>query len=45
MLHAWEGKEAHRIVVGRPEGKRLLGRPKHRFQSKIKIEMDFKEIG
>jgi hypothetical protein len=28
MQHAREGKETHG-VVGRPEGKRLLGRPKH----------------
>jgi hypothetical protein len=34
---------AYRISVGRPEGKRSLGRPRHRWEDNIK--MDFKEVG
>jgi hypothetical protein len=30
-------------LVGRPEGKRPLGRPRHRWEDNIK--MDIKEIG
>jgi hypothetical protein len=30
-------------LVGRPEGKRLLGRPRRRWEDNIK--MDFREIG
>jgi hypothetical protein len=30
MSHMGEGKGAYRVLVGRPEGKRLLGRPRHR---------------
>jgi hypothetical protein len=30
-------------LVGLPEGKRLLGRPRHRLEDKIKI--DLREIG
>jgi hypothetical protein len=30
-------------LVGRPEGKRLLGRPRHRWEDNIK--MDLREIG
>jgi len=30
-------------LVGRPEGKRPLGRPRHRWEGNIK--MDFSEIG
>jgi hypothetical protein len=32
-----------RILVGKPEGKRLLGRPKRRWVDSIKI--DLREIG
>jgi hypothetical protein len=38
-----EGKGVHRVLVGRPEGKRLLGRPKRRWKDNIK--MDLGEIG
>ena len=33
----------HRVLVGKPEGKRPLGRPRHRCQDNIKI--DFQEVG
>jgi hypothetical protein len=33
---------AYRILVGKPEGKRSLGRPKRRWVGNIK--MDFREI-
>jgi len=26
-----EGRSVHRVLVGKPEGKRLLGRPRHRW--------------
>jgi hypothetical protein len=38
-----EGKGAYRGLVGRPEGKRPLGRPRRRWEYNIK--MDFGEIG
>jgi hypothetical protein len=28
-----------RVLVGKPEGKRLVGRPKHRWEDNIKIDM------
>jgi hypothetical protein len=34
---------AYRILVGKPEGKRPLGRPRHRSVDSIK--MDLREIG
>jgi hypothetical protein len=34
---------AYRILVGRPEGRRPLGRPKGRWEDNIK--MDLKEVG
>jgi hypothetical protein len=33
---------AYRVIVGKPEGRRLLGRPRHRLNDNIK--MDLKEI-
>jgi hypothetical protein len=34
---------AYRILVGKPQGKRPLGRPRHRWKDNIK--MDLREIG
>jgi hypothetical protein len=36
-------RNAYRIVVGKPEEKRPMGRPKHRWEDNNK--MDFIEIG
>ena len=33
----------HRVLVGIPEGKRPLGRPRRRWEDKIK--MDLREVG
>jgi hypothetical protein len=33
----WEKRNACRILVGKPEGKRSLGRPKRRWVDNIKI--------
>jgi hypothetical protein len=38
-----EGRGAYRILVGRPEGRRPLGRYKYRWKDTIKI--DIQEIG
>jgi hypothetical protein len=38
-----KGKGVYRVLVGRPEGKRPLGRPRHRWEDNIK--MDLREIG
>jgi hypothetical protein len=32
-----EGKGAYRVFMGKPEGKRTLGRPKRRQENNIKI--------
>jgi hypothetical protein len=34
---------AYRVLVGRPEGKRPLGRPRHRWENNVK--MDLKDVG
>jgi hypothetical protein len=38
-----EGRGVNRVLVGRPEGKRPLGRPRRRW--KDNIEMDVRELG
>jgi hypothetical protein len=38
-----ENRNAYRILVGKPERKRPLGRPRHRWVDNIK--MDLREIG
>jgi hypothetical protein len=38
-----EGRGVYRVLVGRTEGKRPLGRPRHRWEDNIK--MDFREKG
>jgi hypothetical protein len=38
-----EKKNAYRILVGKPEGKSPLGRPRRRWLNNIK--MDLREIG
>ena len=38
-----EGRSAFKILTGKPTGKRPLGRPRHRWQGNIR--MDLEEIG
>jgi hypothetical protein len=38
-----EKRNAYRILVGKPEGKRPVGRPRRRWEDNIK--MDLREIG
>ena len=38
-----ESRNAYRVLVGKPEGKRPLGRPRRRWEDNIK--MDLKKVG
>ena len=38
-----EKRIVYRVLVGKPEGKRPLGRPRHRWEDTIK--MDLQEVG
>jgi hypothetical protein len=38
-----EGRNVYRVLVGKPEGKRPLGRPRRRWENGIKV--DHGEIG
>jgi hypothetical protein len=39
-----EGRGAYRVLVGRPEGKRPLGRPRCRWEDNIKIDLGETDI-
>ena len=49
MRWAWhvarmeEGRGVHKVLAGKPEGKRPLGRPRRRWEDNIK--MDLEEVG
>jgi hypothetical protein len=38
-----ERRGAYRVLVGKPEGRRPLGRPRRRWENNIK--MDLREVG
>jgi hypothetical protein len=38
-----KGRGVYRVVVWKPEGKRPLGRPRHRWEDNIKV--DVQEVG
>jgi hypothetical protein len=42
MWHAWE-RRVYKVLVGKPKGKRPLGRPRRRWEDGIR--MDLREIG
>jgi hypothetical protein len=39
----YNDRGVHRVLVVKPEGKRPLGRPRHRWEDNIK--MDLQEVG
>ena len=38
-----EGRGVYRVLVGKPEGGRPLGRPRRRWEDNIRL--DFREVG
>ena len=43
VARMWERKRVYRVLMGKPEVKRPLGRPRHRWEDNIK--MDLQEVG
>jgi hypothetical protein len=43
MIRLGEERKLHRVLVGKPEGKKTLGRPRRRWEDGIR--MDLREIG
>jgi hypothetical protein len=42
VAHMGEKRGAYRILVGRPEGRQPLGRPRRRWED---IKMDLQDVG
>ena len=40
MARMEEGRDVHRVLVGKPEGKRPLGRPRRRWEDNIKMDLE-----
>ena len=43
MARMGDGRGVHRVLVGKPEGKRPLEKPRRRWEDNIK--MDLQEVG
>ena len=43
MARMGQGRGVHSVLVGKPEGRRPLGRPRRRWEDNIK--MDVQEVG
>jgi hypothetical protein len=44
VAYMGEGRGVYRVLVERPKGKRLLGRPRHRWEDNIKLDLREIEI-
>ena len=40
MARMAEGRGVHKVSVGKPEGKRPLGRPRRRWEDNIKMDLE-----
>ena len=40
MARMEEGRDVHKVLVGKPEGKRPLGRPRRRWEDNIKMYLE-----
>ena len=43
VARMWERRGVYRVLVGKPEGRKPLGRPRRRWEDNIK--MDRQEVG
>ena len=45
MWRVWVRREGFRVLVGKPEGRRPLGRPKRRWVDNIRIDLRRWDVG
>jgi hypothetical protein len=45
MWHEWGERNVYRLLVGKPERKRPLGRPRHRWIDNVKMDIIEREWG
>jgi hypothetical protein len=41
----WEKTSAYKVLVAKPEGKRLLGRPRSRWEDNIEVDLRENGVG
>jgi len=39
VAHMGEGRGVYRVLVGKPEGRRPLGKPRHRWENNIRMDL------
>jgi hypothetical protein len=45
VVRIWENRNSYKILVGKPEGKRTLGRPRSRWENNIRIDLRERQNG
>ena len=45
MARTEEGRGVHKVLVGKPEGKRPLGRPRRRWEDNITMDLQEGVVG
>jgi hypothetical protein len=40
MWNAWERRGVYKVLVGKPEGKSQLGRPRRRWEDEIRMDLE-----
>jgi hypothetical protein len=45
VARMWEGRGVYKVLVGKPEGKRPLGRPRRRWEENIRLDLQEVECG
>jgi hypothetical protein len=45
VAHVGEGRGVYRDLLGKPEGKRPLGRPRHKWEDNVKMDCQEVECG
>jgi hypothetical protein len=44
MAHMGDERGVHRVLVGKPEGKKPLGRPRRRWENNIKMDVKLEGV-
>jgi len=39
VARMWQGRRAYSVLIGRPEGRKPLWRPRHRWEKNIKMDL------
>jgi hypothetical protein len=45
VARIWEGRGVYRVLVGEPEGKRPLGKPRFRWEDNMKMDLQEVVVG